>query len=104
MGCLFAVFAGAFPRLAVLFIWIARPQYFTAAFGGFFLWPFLGILFLPFTTLMYVLLWTPGVGLTGFDWLWLGIAFAIDLGSLGTNYWTHRDTEGVSSYSGPSHS
>src|SRR5215203_6260442 len=28
MGCLFAVFAGFFPRLAVLFIWIARPQLF----------------------------------------------------------------------------
>ena len=56
MGCLFGIFAGLFPRLGVLLIWLARPVLFTAAFGGFFLWPILGIIFLPFTTLMYVLL------------------------------------------------
>ena len=60
MGCLFAIFAGLFPRLGVLLIWLARPILFTAAFGGFWLWPILGIIFLPFTTLIYVLLWTPG--------------------------------------------
>lgn len=63
MGCLFAIFAGLFPRLGVLLIWLARPVLFTAAFGGFFLWPILGIIFLPFTTLMYVLIWTPGIGI-----------------------------------------
>jgi hypothetical protein len=68
MGCLFAMFAGLFPRLGVLFIWLARPILFSAAFGGFWLWPILGIIFLPFTTLMYVLLWTPGVGLM----VWIG--------------------------------
>jgi hypothetical protein len=26
MGCLFAIFAGVFPRLAVLILWIARPE------------------------------------------------------------------------------
>jgi hypothetical protein len=31
MGCLFAIFAGAFPRIAVLFMWLARPQLFLAA-------------------------------------------------------------------------
>jgi hypothetical protein len=97
MGCLFAVFAGGFPRLAVLFIWIARPALFSAAFGGFFLWPLLGILFLPFTTLMYVLLYTPGVGLSGFDFVWLVLAFVLDIVGSYTNYWTTRDTAGVSS-------
>jgi hypothetical protein len=48
-GCLFAIFAGLFPRLAVLLIWLARPVLFTAAFGGFFLWPILGIIFLEKT-------------------------------------------------------
>ena len=56
MGCLFAIFAGMFPRLGVLLIWLARPLLFTAAFGGSWLWPILGIIFLPFTMLMYVLL------------------------------------------------
>ena len=61
MGCLFVMFAAFFPRLAVLFIWLARPAFFEAALGSA-LVALLGILFLPFTTLMYVLLWTPQPG------------------------------------------
>ena len=58
MGCLFAMFAGLFPRLALFILWIARPARIDAAFDTF-LWPLLGIIFLPFATLMYVLLYTP---------------------------------------------
>lgn len=94
MGCLFAVFAGFFPRIAVLFIWLARPVYFTAAFGGNWLWPILGILFLPFTTLMYVLLVSPGVGLVGLDWLWLALALILDLSSYGSTGYANRDRFG----------
>ena len=61
MGCLFAIFAGVFPRLAVLIVWIARPERVDAAFNTF-LWPLLGIVFLPFATLIYLLLYTPGRG------------------------------------------
>ena len=43
-GCLFAVFAGLFPRLAVLLIWLARPLYVDAVFGGNWLWPVLGVI------------------------------------------------------------
>jgi hypothetical protein len=78
MGCFFAMFAAFFPRLATLFIWLARPGYFNAAFGGSWFWPLLGILFLPFTTLMYVLLWS-GAGIVGWDWLWLGLAVVLDI-------------------------
>lgn len=91
MGCLFAIFAGLFPRLGVLLIWLARPVYFNAAFGGFWLWPILGVLFLPFTTLMYVLMWTPDVGLVGLDWLWLILAVILDLGSWGSTGYANRD-------------
>ncbi len=91
MGCLFAIFAGLFPRLAVLLIWLARPVLFSAAFGGFWLWPILGVIFLPFTTLMYVLLWTPGVGLIGSDWLWLLLAVLIDIGGFGSTGYANRD-------------
>ena len=45
---------------------------FSSTFGGSWFWPILGIIFLPFTTLMYVLLWTPVNGVGGFDWVWLG--------------------------------
>ena len=42
MGCLFAIFAGTFPRLGTLIVWLARPQLFSDAFGGSWLWPVLG--------------------------------------------------------------
>ena len=91
MGCLFALFAGAFPRFGTLFIWLARPVYFNAAFGGSWFWPILGVIFLPFTTLMYVLLWTPSVGLVGFDWFWLVLAIFLDLGHMGGVGYANRD-------------
>ena len=61
MGCLFAIFGGLFPRLGLFIIWIVRPVLVDAAFNTF-IWPLLGIIFLPFATLIYVLLYTPGVG------------------------------------------
>ena len=71
--CLFAILAGMFPRIAFAVYWIARPASATppSTRSSF---PLLGLVFLPFTTLMYVILWTPGVGVTGSDWIWLGIA------------------------------
>ena len=79
MACLFAIFAGAFPRLGTLIIWLARPQLFSDAFGGRWFWPILGIIFLPLTTLMYVLIWSPLNGVSGWDWFWLFLALLLDL-------------------------
>ena len=46
----------------------------------------LGVIFFPLTTLMYVLLWSPN-GLNGFDWVWLALAFVLDIGgALGSAY------------------
>src|SRR4051812_32719631 len=64
MGCLFAIFAGSFPRLATIFIWLARPTLFSNAFNDRWFLPILGIIFLPVTTLMYVIVWS-STGLTG---------------------------------------
>ena len=82
MGCLFAMFGGLFPRLALLVLWIARPVLVDAAFNTFIL-PLLGIIFLPFTTLIYVIVYVPGVGLTGWGFIWVIIALLLDIGHLG---------------------
>ena len=82
MGCLFALFAGVFPRLALFIVWVARPARIDAAFDTFLL-PLLGIIFLAFATLMYVLLYTPSRGLTGGDWFWIAIAALLDIGHWG---------------------
>src|SRR5260221_536807 len=78
----YAVFTHHWPTtgLALLFPWLFTPLV-PRAFHGGFLVPFLGILFLPFTTLMYVLAWQPAVGLTGWGWFWVIIGFLLDLGS-----------------------
>ena len=98
MPCLFAMFAGFFPRLGTLFIWIARPVMFNAAFGGSWLWPILGIIFLPFTTLMYVILYTPVIGLTTWDWFWLVMAVVLDLMHWSSTIYSNRNQ--IPGYSG----
>ena len=81
MGCLFALLAGFFPRLALFIVWVARPALVGAAFGTWIV-PLLGIIFLPFATLMYVILYTPGLGLTAWEWFWVILAALFDLAHL----------------------
>lgn len=91
MPCLFALFAGAFPRFGTLFIWLARPTLFSAAFGGSWVIPLLGVIFLPFTTLMYVILWRSGMGLVGWDWFWLFSGLIIDIMHYSSTAYTNRE-------------
>jgi hypothetical protein len=82
-GCLFAIFAGFAPRVALLLIWLFTNLV-DRAFTGI-LWPLLGIIFLPFTTIMYVLVWVPGVGVTGWRWVWVVVGVLLDIGSYGSS-------------------
>jgi hypothetical protein len=84
MGCCLRSSPGVFPRLAVLIVWIARPERVDAAFSTL-LWPLLGIVFLPFATLIYLLLYTPGRGLSGWDWFWVVLAALLDIGHWGAS-------------------
>jgi len=88
-GCMTA-FVSSFSRIMLLCYWIARPATMNATFNTFIL-PCLGFLILPFTTLMYVLLWSPGVGIQGLDWLWLAIAVLLDVASIGSAGYANRD-------------
>jgi hypothetical protein len=92
MPCLLALFAAFLPRVADIFIWIARPQMFMNAFNNMVLWPILGIIFLPFTTLFYVVLYTPGVGLVGWDWLWIAMAVFCDLAHYGNTFYQNKNS------------
>ncbi len=101
MPCLFAVFAGFFPRVADLLLWIARPTQFMAPFNGNFLWPILGIIFLPFTTLFYVISLDTWHRATGWDWLWIGMAIFFDITSLAGHYAKYREQKAVTPTSQP---
>jgi hypothetical protein len=76
MCCAVAILFAFGPRAAILVWWLVEPLRWGAAFDTF-LWPFLGFLVLPWTTLMYVAVF-PG-GINGFDYIWLAIAVAFDL-------------------------
>lgn len=76
MCCLVATLFMLGPRAAILLWWLLEPVRWNAAFDTF-LWPFVGFLFAPWTTLMYVAVIPAGIN--GFDYLWLGIAVAMDL-------------------------
>lgn len=79
MGCcLFAVMLAGAPRLAFLLWWLFQPARFGVTFDTI-IWPLLGVLIAPWTALMYVIVF-PG-GILGFDWLWLGLAVAVDIGT-----------------------
>jgi hypothetical protein len=83
MGCLLILMTGFAPRLAAVLYWIWRPGLWDRAFNGSWIWPVLGIVFLPVTTIVWVLVATNGVA--GFDFLWLGLAVFIDIGANGRN-------------------
>jgi len=66
------------PRLAILVWYLFTPAYVNSAFDSF-IWGFLGFLFLPWTTLMYIAIY-PG-GIIGFDWILLGLGIFADMAS-----------------------
>ena len=52
----------------------------------------LGLIFVPWLTLMYVIV-APG-GIVGLDWLWLGLALVADIGSYSGGAYGNRDRLG----------
>jgi len=79
MCCFLTLFVLLGPRIAGIFWWILQPIRWVGSVGAFqsWIWPVLGLIFVPFTTLMYVAI-APG-GVVGWDWLWIGLAVAADI-------------------------
>lgn len=87
-GCLFSLLAIISPRLALLIVWLSTGMV-NDAFDSFVL-PFLGLIFLPFTTLFYVLVYDP-VEISVWGWLFVIFGFLLDLGAYGGGGYTNRD-------------
>ena len=98
MGCIFVLLAALSPRLALALMWIFTP-WVDRTFGPW-IWPLLGLAFLPLTTLLYVILWNSwcgpehrhddalaeapgGHGVTAGMWIFVFFAFLGDLASYG---------------------
>jgi hypothetical protein len=87
MCCAFLTLVLLGPRFFGALWWIWQPARWETAFNGWtggnlwWIWPVLGIIFIPWTTIMFVIV-APG-GVTGFDWVWLGLALFGDIASYG---------------------
>jgi hypothetical protein len=77
------------PRLGVLIWWLVAQNRFGLVYDTF-IWPLLGIIFLPWTLLVYTIAWRPG-GLSGLGWFFLILAFVVDVGSLAGGAWRNRE-------------
>ncbi len=79
--CCFAASIMLFgPRIAFLIYWLMLPVRVAAAYAQFALpWliGILGLIFIPWTTLMYVIVFP----MTGFDWVWVGLGVLADVAS-----------------------
>jgi hypothetical protein len=81
-GCVLLLLAGSFPRLALLFTWVFTTRV-NLAFHHSVLIPLVGLIFLPLTTLMYVLAYSPLFGVTGWGWALVILGLMADISSWG---------------------
>jgi hypothetical protein len=77
LGCLLAFGAAVAPRLVLIFAWIFGNRW-DLVFKDNIILPLLGIIVAPYTTIMYLLVWSPA-GISGFDWVWLGLGVLLDI-------------------------
>ena len=78
--CCFLILLGGFgPRIALGAWWIFGDKV-DAAFGSW-IWPLLGLFFLPWTTIMYVLAWSAIGGVSGAGWLLVALGVFFDIAS-----------------------
>ena len=87
MCCFLASLFMLGPRAAILVWWLLQPIRWNETFDTF-LWPLVGFLIAPWTTLMYVAVY-PG-GINGFDYFWLAGGVLMDLFSWFGGVYTNR--------------
>jgi hypothetical protein len=81
MCCLVLVASGLGPRIVLVGWWLFGDRV-DLAFGSW-IWPLLGLLFLPWTTLFYVLMWSVVGGVSGAEWLLVALGVVLDIGTYG---------------------
>lgn len=88
MACLLALLAVAFPRVAIVLLWLFTT-FFANVYHGFLI-PLLGFIFLPLTLLVYtfILRTEPAIGVP--QLVFIFIAVIVDLGLLGGSWRKRR--------------
>jgi hypothetical protein len=88
VGCLLLIIFLAFPRIALVLLFLFS-NYLQRAYHGLLL-PLLGFLFLPLTTLVYAWMANAGQPIAGINLVILVVAVVIDLGGLGGGEYHRR--------------
>jgi hypothetical protein len=89
MCCFFASLVLIGPRFAILIWWLYEPARWQAAFNNF-IWAFLGFIFAPWTTMMWVAVGGAGK-IEGFDWFLLALGVFADVATYAGSAYGKRD-------------
>lgn len=94
MCCFTTLFLVLFSRIGIVIWWLQNPESHNAPFASFvlpgglafpaWLWTVVGAVFVPWTTLAYLILYPEGI--VGYEWIILGVALLIDLAGHGGSY------------------
>ena len=90
MCCFFTALVFFGPRLGFLVYWLLAPMKVSAALNVFNLQWLVGILaliFVPWTILMYVIVFP----MNGYDWIWVGLGLALDIFSWVSSYHNRKN-------------
>ncbi len=87
MCCVVSLLVFIGPRIAAIAWYLTDTARWNAAFNNILL-PLLGVVFLPWTTLAYVLM-SPG-GVQGLQWAVVALGFLFDIGALGGGGYSNR--------------
>jgi hypothetical protein len=88
MPCLLLIVVLAFPRIALLLLFLFST-YLERAYPSVLI-PLLGFILLPLTTIVYAWLVNNGYPIVGLNLIWVLLAILIDLGSVGHGYSRRR--------------
>ncbi len=89
MPCLLALLSVAFPRVAIILLWLFS-NFFTGVYHGIII-PAIGFLLLPLTLIVYTYLAkTSGAHLTTTQFVFIFIAVVVDLGLIGGGTFRRR--------------
>ncbi len=96
LGCLLALGFAVAPRFFLVLAWIFSERW-PIVWQGDWLVPLLGIIFLPYTTIMYMLVWTVG-GIQGWEWMWIILGVILDVTQWANSAAKRKEVPG---YTGP---
>ena len=95
LGCLLAFSVAVAPRLVLILAWIFSERW-PLVWQEAWILPLLGIIFLPYTTIMYMLAVTitpAGPTVEGWAWLWIFLGVFLDIAKWGQMLANRREAQ-----------